>query len=83
MLLLRGRQILHAVLIANKTIDSLLKHNENGVLCKLKLEKAYDHLNMKFLISVMQKMGFRKDGQIGFGGVFRQPDSQFWSMVFF
>ena len=40
-----GRQILDAVLIANEAIDSLLKRNESGVLCKLDLEKAYDHIN--------------------------------------
>ncbi|RVW72019.1 hypothetical protein CK203_054053 [Vitis vinifera] len=40
-----GRQILDATLIANKAIDSLLKRNESGVLCKLDIEKAYDHLN--------------------------------------
>ena len=39
-----GRQILDAALIANKAIDSLLKRNENGVLCKLDIEKTYDHL---------------------------------------
>ena len=40
-----GRQILDAILIANEAIDSLLKRNESGVLCKLDLEKAYDHIN--------------------------------------
>ena len=40
-----GRQILNAALIANEAIDSMLKRNESGVLCKLDIEKAYDHLN--------------------------------------
>ncbi|RVX00739.1 putative ribonuclease H protein [Vitis vinifera] len=53
-----GRQILDAALIANEAIDSLLKGDEAGVLCKLDLEKAYDHINWDFLMSVMQKMGF-------------------------
>ena len=53
-----GRQILDAALIANEVIDSLLKRKESGVLCKLDLEKAYDHINWDFLLSVMQKMGF-------------------------
>ena len=53
-----GRQILDAALIANEAIDSLLKRNESGVLCKLDLEKAYDHLNWNFLLFVMQSMGF-------------------------
>ena len=53
-----GRQILDAALIANEAIDSLLKRNESGVLCKLDLEKAYDHTNWNFVLIVMQKMGF-------------------------
>ena len=40
-----GRQILDAALIANEAIDSMLKRKESGVLCKLDIEKAYDHLN--------------------------------------
>ena len=53
-----GRQILDATLIANEAIDSMLKGDEAGVLCKLDLEKAYDHINWDFMMSVMQKMGF-------------------------
>ena len=52
------RQILDAALIANEAIDFLLKMNENGVMCKLELEKAYDHINWDFMLIVMQKMGF-------------------------
>ena len=53
-----GRQILDAALIANEAIDSLLKRNESGVLCKLDIEKVYDHLNWNFLLLVLQRMGF-------------------------
>ena len=56
--LVEGRQILDAALIANEAIDSLLKRNESGVLCKLDIEKAYDHLNWNFLLLVLQRMGF-------------------------
>ena len=42
---LEGRQILDAVLIANEAIDSLLKNNEYDFLCKLDIEKAYDHVD--------------------------------------
>ena len=53
-----GRQILNAVLIANEAIDSVLKNNENGILCKLDIEKAYDNVDWAFRLIVMQKMGF-------------------------
>ena len=55
---MEGRQILDAVLIANESIDSMLKRNENGVLCKLDVVKAYDHISWNFLLIVMRKMGF-------------------------
>ncbi|KAJ9682618.1 hypothetical protein PVL29_018523 [Vitis rotundifolia] len=53
-----GRQILDAVLIANEAIDSTLKNNERGILCKLDIEKAYDKVDWTFILTVMQKMGF-------------------------
>ena len=54
----KGRQILDTVLIANEAIDSVLKYNENGIMCKLDIEKAYDNVDWSFLLTVMQKMGF-------------------------
>ena len=53
-----GRQILYAVLIVNEAIDSVLKNNESGILCKLDLEKAYDKVDWNFILTVIQKMGF-------------------------
>ena len=53
-----GRQMLDASLIANEVIDSMVKGKERGVLCKLDIEKAYDQINWKFLISVLKEMGF-------------------------
>ena len=53
-----GRQILDVVLIVNEAIDLMLKRNENGLLCKLDIEKTYDHISWNFLLIVMRKMGF-------------------------
>ena len=53
-----GRQILDAMLIANEAIDAILKNNECDILCKLDIEKAYDHVDWSFLLTIMHKMGF-------------------------
>ena len=54
----QGRQILDSVLIANETLDSRLKDNKSGLLLKMDIEKAFDHVNWDFLMEVMSKMGF-------------------------
>ena len=53
-----GRQIMDAVLISNEAIDSILKSNRGVILCKLDIEKAYDHVEWSFLLAVLEKMGF-------------------------
>lgn len=53
-----GRQILDVVLIANDLIDSRIKSSTPRVVCKLDIEKAYDHINWHFLIYLMRRMAF-------------------------
>jgi hypothetical protein len=46
------------VLIANECLDGQMRSGEAGLLCKLDLEKAYDHVNWDFLLYMLQRCRF-------------------------
>lgn len=42
-------------LIASECVDSKLKGNEPGVMCKLEILKASGHVNWKILLNILRQ----------------------------
>jgi hypothetical protein len=67
-----GRQILDSILIANECLDSQRRLGEAGLLCKLDLEKAYDHVNWVSSFTCFRGVGLGRGGGNGLNFAFLQ-----------
>ena len=56
--LVKGKQILDGVLIANEAVDEARRRNKEMILFKVDFEKAYDVVDLHYLDIVMVKMNF-------------------------
>ena len=41
-------------------MDSILRKKKSELLCKLDIEKAYEHISWDFLFQILERMGFDK-----------------------
>jgi hypothetical protein len=55
---IRGRYILESVVVAHELLHSINKSKEPGVVIKLDYEKAYDRVNLDFLMDILRARGF-------------------------
>lgn len=75
------RQICDEILISNEVIDSRLKSGSNGInLCKLDIQKAYDHAYWSLLLVVLDKMSFSYELIEWINWCISKVNFQFWWM---
>lgn len=48
----------YVILIANECVASRQNSKKPGIMCKVDIQKAFDHLNWNFLLKLMEKMRF-------------------------
>ena len=53
-----GKQILDSVLIANKCVNNCMTSKISSVICKLYIEKKYNHVNCEALNYLLGRMSF-------------------------
>lgn len=58
MAFIKGRQIMDAILIENECVDMRNISKVPGILCKLDIEMAYNHISWNFLWHTLERMGF-------------------------
>lgn len=56
MTFIKGRQIMDEALIASDCVDTRIKVEVAGLMCKLDIEKAF--VNLEYLLSILIQMGF-------------------------
>jgi hypothetical protein len=55
---IKGRYILESVVIAHEVLYSMHKSKQPRVILKLDYEKAYDRVNIDFLLEILESRGF-------------------------